>query len=158
LQPYHENFGKRSIKSSKLYFIDVGLASYVLGISEKEQMERDPLRGNLVENLVLLELLKERLNQGWDPQLYFFRDTHGHEVDVVFQSGRHLIPIEIKSSQTFTVDFLNQLKFFHHMVGDRFKEGYVIYNGEKEQSVSDYEIVNFKHASKIVNHKPILKR
>lgn len=158
LQPYHENFGKRSIKSSKLYFIDVGLASYVLGISEKEQMERDPLRGNLVENLILLELLKERLNQGLDPQLYFFRDTHGHEVDVVFQSGRHLIPIEIKSSQTFTVDFLNQLKFFHHMVGDRFKEGYVIYNGEKEQSVSDYEIVNFKHASKIVNHKTILKR
>jgi len=56
LQPYFENFGKRAIKSPKLYFTDVGLASYLLGIETHTQMDRDPLRGNLVENLVLSNL------------------------------------------------------------------------------------------------------
>ncbi|MBI3211101.1 MAG: ATP-binding protein [Simkania negevensis] len=101
LQPYHENFGKRLLKSPKLYFTDVGLASYLLGIENLTQMTRDPLRGNLVENLVLLELIKYRFNQGLDPNLYYFRDHHGHEVDFIFQSASQLIPIEVKAANTF---------------------------------------------------------
>lgn len=76
LQPYFENFGKRIIKSTKLYFTDTGLAVYLLGIESEIQISRrDPLRGHLVENLVLLELMKARLNRGLDPQLYYYRDV-----------------------------------------------------------------------------------
>ena len=77
LQPYYENFNKRMIKSPKLYFYELGLASYLLGLEEESQVSRDPLRGSLVENLVILELVKARLNESKEPSLYFVRDSKG---------------------------------------------------------------------------------
>jgi predicted AAA+ superfamily ATPase len=147
IQPYHENFGKRIIKSSKLYFTDVGLASYLLGIETITQIERDPLRGNLVENLIVTELIKSRLNQGKDPHLYFFRDTHGHEVDLIFQSGHQLVPIEIKASQTFNQDFLKNLRFFQELVGERMPKGVLIYSGHQEHSVNSFQLLHYTHAA-----------
>ena len=147
LQPYFENFGKRAVKSPKIYFTDLGLATYLLGIESLTQLARDPLRGNLVENLVVLELFKYRYNLGMDPQLYFFRDAHGHEVDLIFQSGRELIPIEIKAAQTFHSDFFNNLRFFETLAGERFKKGFLIYAGSQEQRVERFEILNFLHAT-----------
>lgn len=147
LQPYFENFGKRIVKSPKIYFYDVGLAAYLLGIETGEQMSRDPLRGNLFENLVILELLKTRLNQGMDPQLYFFRDSHGHEVDVIYQSGNSLVPIEIKSSKTFHKDYLKNISFFQKVVGDRYKEGILIYSGEQEHTIQSCKLLNYRHAT-----------
>jgi uncharacterized protein len=151
LAPYYENFGKRIIKSPKLYFTDVGLASYLLGIENTTQMARDPLRGNLIENLVILELMKMRLNQGLDPQLYFFRDVQGHEVDIIHQTGHELIPIEIKASQTFNKDFLKNLTFFQKVAQERCSKGYLIYSGEQEQSIGSFELLNYLHASRIMN-------
>ena len=151
IQPYFENFGKRIVKSSKLYFADVGLVCYLLGIQNLEQLERDPLRGQLVENLVVLELTKRRLNQGLDPQLYFFRDTHGHEVDLIFKSANLLIPIEIKSSQTFNSSFLKNLKFFQSLVGERAPHSYVVYAGEQQQVGDVFSLINFQQAATIVD-------
>lgn len=151
IQPYHENFGKRIIKSSKLYFTDVGLASYLLGIETTTQMTRDPLRGNLVENLIVTELMKTRLNQGKDPQLYFFRDTHGHEVDLIFQAAHQLIPIEIKASQTFHSDFLKNLLFFQELVGERMPKGVLIYSGQKEQPIKSIQLLHYTHAAKALS-------
>lgn len=148
LQPYFENFGKRVIKSPKIYFSDVGLATYLLGIENTEQLSRDPLRGHLIENLVILELMKERLNKGLDPQLYYFRDAHGHEVDVIFQSGRTLMPIEIKASKTFTQDFFKGLDFFRALAGDRCGTSSLIYAGEQEQTGQNYKVLNYMHATK----------
>jgi hypothetical protein len=147
LQPYHENFGKRMIKSPKLYFTDVGLVCYLLGIQNTMQIARDPLRGSLVENLVVVEMMKSRLNQGLDPQLYYFRDTHGHEVDVIFQSGRELIPIEIKASATFHKDFFKNLLFFKNLVGERCPKGFLVYAGEQEQNSGSFEILNYMHSA-----------
>lgn len=147
LQPYYENFGKRSIKSAKLYFSDVGLAAYLLGIENTLQMSRDPLRGNLVENLVFLELYKARINQGLDPQLYFFRDTNGNEIDFVFQTGRELVPIEVKAAKTFNKAFLKNLTYFKNLIEDRFSKGYVIYTGDVEQKIDSFEILNYNHAA-----------
>ncbi|MFS8564147.1 MAG: ATP-binding protein [Rhabdochlamydiaceae bacterium] len=151
LPPYHENFGKRIIKSSKIYFTDVGLATYLLGIENVGQLERDPLRGYLVENLVVLELMKSRLNQGLDPHLYFFRDTHGHEVDLIFQKGHILVPIEIKSAQTFNSDFFKNLKFFQELVENRSPKGFLIYAGEQEQVVGSCEVLNYAHAAQALS-------
>lgn len=150
LQPYYENFGKRMIKSPKLYFTDVGLACYLLGIETKEQVARDPLRGQLVENLVILELFKARFNQGRDPQLYYLRDVHGHEIDAVFQHSNQLIPIEVKAAQTFNKDFLKNLFFFQELVGSRCSKGFLIYTGDIKQSIHKFEILNYRDAATIL--------
>jgi len=98
LPPFYDNISKRLIKSPKLYFYDTGLAAYLLGITHAEQMSRDPLRGSVFENLVILEILKQRFNEGLDPSMFFFRDSHHMEVDLVLRRGNQLIPVEIKSS------------------------------------------------------------
>lgn len=151
LQPYYENFGKRIIKSPKLYFTDVGLASYLLGIENTSQLTRDPLRGHLVENLVILELIKARLNQGLDPQLYYFRDVQGHEVDVIFQSGNSLVPIEIKASKTFNTEFLKNLNFFKTLAGDKCARGFVIYAGDLEQKLGSFALLNYLKSSEALS-------
>lgn len=150
LQPYFENFGKRMIKSPKLYFTDTGLAAYLLGIENEVQMSRDPLRGHLVENLVLLELLKTRLNQGLDPELYYYRDVQKNEVDVIWKKGHELIPIEIKSSKTFHSDFLKNLQFFQNLVGERAPRGYLVYAGDQQQKIHASQVLNYRHAAQIV--------
>lgn len=150
LQPYHENFGKRLIKSSKLYFTDVGLLSFLLGIETAEQLARDPLRGHLVENLFILELLKHRLNRGQEPRLYFFRDIHGHEIDLIYHAGTDLIPIEIKSAQTFNSSFLKNLSYFKKLIGERFRKGFIIYTGETNQSLHEVELVKYQDAANLI--------
>lgn len=150
LQTYHENFGKRIIKSPKLYFTDVGIASYLLGIENTVQMSRDPLRGNLVENLVFLELIKARLNLGLEPQLYYFRDTQGHEVDFIFQTGRELIPIEVKAAKTFNREFFKNLYFFKNLVEERSPRGFLIYAGNQEQKVETIEVLNYQNSSQVI--------
>lgn len=130
LHPYHENFGKRLIKSPKIYFTDTGLACYLLGIENPEQLQRDPLRGLLFENLIILELMKARCNLGLDPNLYFYRDSLGKEVDALYQRGRELIPIEIKSSRTYNSAFLDSLLLFHNLAKERAPKSFLIYGGE----------------------------
>lgn len=146
LQPYYENFGKRIIKSPKIFFSDVGFATYLLGIENVEQLDRDPLRGHLLENLAFLELLKARTNKGLDPQLYFFRDVQGHEVDFIFQKGRQLVPIEVKAAKTFNSDFLKNLRYFKNLVPDRVEQGYLIYSGPPQKRFETFELLNFHQA------------
>lgn len=148
LQPYFENFGKRIIKSPKLYFTDVGLATYLLDISTTEQIARDPLKGNLVENFVISELIKNRYNQGIEPSFYFYRDSNSNEVDLLFKSGNNLIPIEIKSSSTFNIDFLKGIKYFQEIAESRAPYGYLIYSGSQEQRIKSVQILNFNNCAR----------
>jgi len=149
LQPYHENIGKRLVKSPKLFFTDVGLASYLLGIESTTQMSRDPQRGHLFENLIVLELMKARLNRCKDPNLYFFRDTQGHEVDIIFKVGHELFPIEVKSTETFHRTLLKNLDYFSTLMSERVSKGYLVYGGKTELPVGAYQILNYQHASTI---------
>ena len=153
LQPYFDNFGKRIIKSPKLFFSDVGLATYLLGIENEMQMSRDPLRGHLVENLVVLELMKWRTNHGLDPQLYYYRDVQKNEIDVIFKQGNQLVPIEIKSSKTFNTEFLTKLDFFQELAKPRAPKGYLIYAGEQEQQIHSIELLNYRHAIRSLSDK-----
>ncbi len=143
LPPYFENFGKRLIKSSKLYFIDTGLAAWLLGIDEPKQLKRDPLRGALFENLILIESLKHLQNQGQDARLFFFRDSIGNEVDIVFQQARQLLPIEIKSSKTWHSSFLKGIKYFTKLTGERSSKGIVIYAGFDKRNNQDYKLLSY---------------
>jgi predicted AAA+ superfamily ATPase len=142
LPPYFENIKKRVIKSPKLYFCDTGLVTFLLGITSPEQAARDPLRGGLYENLVILEILKLRLNRGQRPDLYFYRDTHGNEVDLVVRQGRDLIPLEIKSAATFNPGFLKGMERFRKAVGTRCVNGFVLYNGQEKYMVKGTRVFN----------------
>lgn len=150
LQPYFENFGKRMIKSPKLFFTDVGFATYLLGIENETQLSRDPLRGHLFENLIILELFKWRLNHGLDPQLYYYRDVQKNEVDLILKKGNNLIPIEIKSSKTFHPEFLKRLLYFQELAGERASKGYLIYAGEQQQQIHSIELLNYKQATSVL--------
>ncbi len=150
LKPYFNNFHKRMIKSPKIYFTDVGLVTYLLGIEHMDQIKRDPLRGHLFENMVILELLKTRANQGLEPNLYFFRDSHGNEVDCLYHTANRIIPIEIKSAETFNTSLLQGVKKFKSLAGDKVEKGYLIYAGQKEQQVNFVKIINFQNTRKII--------
>lgn len=142
LPPFFENIRKRVVKSPKIYFNDVGLAVYLLGIETADQVSRDPLRGGLYENLLILEVLKSCLNYGKRPELFFYRDTHGNEVDLIIKAARNLIPFEIKSAATFTPEFLKGIEHFRQIAGDRCSKGYVLYNGHEQYTLKGTRIFN----------------
>ncbi len=149
LPPYFENFGKRIVKSPKLYFTDTGLAANMIDIETAAQMARDPLRGHFFENLVVLELIKYRLNAGRTPGFYFFRDNHGNEVDVIYKTGNYLIPIEIKSSETFSEKLLKGVKYFQSLVSKRSPRGYLVYAGENEYEIGNIRVINYRNIGSI---------
>lgn len=148
LEPYFENFGKRVIKSPKIYFIDTGLASYLLGIETSEQLKKDPFYGNLFENLVIVELMKSFYSQAKDPHFYFYRDVSGKEVDLLVKQGSQLIPIEIKSSKTFSPNFLNGLNYFYKQTPNKATRGAVIYSGTKTQKIEKFQLVSIEDSWK----------
>lgn len=151
LQPYSENFGKRFVKTPKLYFTEVGLATHLLGLETSAQVARDPLRGNLFENLVVMELFKARLNLAREPGLYFARDQHGTEVDLVCTRGRDLVPIEIKSAQTFQNEMLRQLNAFRRWAPNRVVESHVIYGGSESHGIREHRLTSYREAGAIAS-------
>lgn len=151
LPPYFENFGKRVIKMPKFYFTDVGLARYLLDILTIEQLKRDPLRGHLFENFVIMECIKHQLNRGIEPHFYFYRDSNQNEVDCLFRAGSQIIAVEIKSAQTFTKSFLLGLRNFEKVAQKKFGKGFVIYTGTQEQRIGDYELLNFTNFDHVFN-------
>ncbi len=144
LQPYYENIGKRLIKAPKMYFIDTGLAAWLMGIDTRTQMQRDPLRGHLFENLIVMEALKAKLNQGKDPRLFFYRDSHGNEVDLIIQNDNQLMPVEIKSSQTWHRSFLKGIDYFKKLLGNRALNGTVVYGGDESRATENYRLRSYK--------------
>lgn len=139
LPPYYKNFNKRVIKMSKLYFYDTGLACALLGIENMHQLDTHYMRGALLENLVILELLKQRFNQGLRNHLYFWRDRTGHEVDLLIERGGSLCAIEIKASMTFKKDFVKGLQYFCKLT--QAAQGYLVYQGTQTGSYKDIGLV-----------------
>ncbi|MDR1280848.1 MAG: ATP-binding protein [Opitutaceae bacterium] len=149
LRPYFRNFNKRQIKAPKLYFVEPGLVAYLLGLTSAEQVARDPLLGGLFENLVVIEALKARYNSGADADLYFFRDSRGGEVDLLFVKGRQVLPVEIKAARTWSQGFFQNLKSFAKMSED-ILPGAVIYAGDLTQGggeAAERRGVNFREAA-----------
>jgi len=142
LPPFFENVRKRVIKSPKIFFTDVGLAAFLLGIHTKEHAFRDPLRGNLYENLVIADIMKGAFNKGIKPEIFFFRDSHGNEVDLLIKEKGTLTPVEIKSAGTFSADFIKGLERFQVLKIKRVATGAVLYNGEQPFNVRGVRIFN----------------
>lgn len=150
LPPFYRNIGKRLVKSPKLYFYDVGLACWLVGIENITHVRNHPLRGNLFENLAVLEALKYRYNLGRRDNLNFFRDSSGNEIDLIYNISHNLLPIEIKSGQTITSDYFKGLKSFKKIFPDLPHGGLLIYAGDISQPRTDVRILNIKQLAKFL--------
>ncbi len=144
LPPWFTNSGKRLIKSPKLYFYDVGLACWLLGLRTPEQVARDPLWGSLFENFIIMEAIKDRLNSGESQEMYFYRDSEGNEVDLLIPVGGRLYAIEIKAGATVNPDYFRGLKTFaaHHPT--LVAGGCVLFGGDQGQSRSDWPVFSWR--------------
>jgi len=149
LPPWHSNSGKRLVKSPKLYFHDVGLASHLLGIEAAGQLSTHPLRGALFENLVLSETLKFRVHRGLSRQLHFYRDSTGNEVDLLYPLGGSWLPVEIKSGQTVASDYFRGLAAFERAEGEA-PGRLVVYGGEAEQPRTAGRVVPWRQWSAVL--------
>ena len=140
LQPFHANIRKRLVKSPKLYFYDVGLASYLIGIENASQVLTHPLRGSLFENTVVAEVLKHRFNRGLQSNLSFFRDARGLECDLFYETGGGIGAVEIKAGSTVNSDYFRSLNRVAELIPEVSAKA-VVYGGTESQSRSDCEVV-----------------
>jgi predicted AAA+ superfamily ATPase len=150
LAPWSVKIGKRLVKSPKIYFHDVGLACWLLGIKTVEQLQHHPLRGALFENLVVLEVLKSLRNQGLRDPLYFFRDSNGLEIDLLLERAEGIELVEIKASQTVSTPLFKNLRTVSTLLGDRVKSQHLIYGGAERQDRSGVQVLPYGQAGALV--------
>lgn len=140
LQPYYKNFGKRVIKSPKIYFYDVGLLCYLLGINSVEVLQTHYAYGQIFENLVLTEAHKTREQARLNEKLYFWRDSHHNEVDLVIDTDNQLRAIEIKSSRTYNQDMIKGLVQWHALNPATNNLLTLVYAGSVNQVIGDIQL------------------
>ncbi len=149
LPPYFQNFGKRLVKTPKLYFLDVGLMAWLLGIRDEASLATHAARGALFETWVVAELIKARFNAGQPADLYFWRDSTGNEVDLAFETPSGLQAIEIKSGSTFAPDWVDGLKKWQKIAGDvPILKPLLIYGGEDSHEREHCHLVGWKSMEK----------
>ncbi len=144
LPPYFRNFGKRLVKAPKLYFLDTGLACWLLGIRSEDVLNLHPMRGALFENWVVGEFIKARYNQGLPADLYFWRDNNGLEADLMFERGARLQMVEIKSGQTITSDTVRAGQRAIRMAVDEALPPWLVHGGDESQVRSGVNIVGWR--------------
>jgi predicted AAA+ superfamily ATPase len=146
LQPHHQNFGKRLVKSPKLYFLDVGLMAWLLGIRDENSLDTHAARGALFETFVVSELIKQRFNQGQASDLFFWRDNTGQEVDVLLDTPAGLQAIEIKSGSTFASDWIKGIRKWQTLAGSKLPPQ-IIFGGEALVERDNCQVIGWQHLS-----------
>lgn len=145
LPPFYENIRKRLTKTPKLYFCDIGLACYLLGIETEQQLARDKMRGHLFENFIVMEAFKNRHNQAKDSNLFFYRDSNGIEVDLLLKNGNDYFAIEIKSSQTYHPEFEIGIQSLNTLLENRLTNKAILYAGDFENETAEIQLFNYKN-------------
>lgn len=145
LPPYFENFGKRIIKSPKLYFWDTGLVCYLLGLDSTQLMLNHPIRGELFENLMIVELMKAKMHHGVEPRFYYFRDSNQNEVDLIIAQAGKLIAVEFKSGKTFHPHFLKGLQYFNDIAHNKISQLLLVYSGDQEQIIHENQLLHYQN-------------
>lgn len=145
LRPWNPNRTSQIVKTSRIYFVDTGLLCSLLNITTEEQFIRDPLRGHIFENFVIIEALKNKLNSYKRPNLYFYRDTKGIEIDLIEETSRNMLDLyEIKSSESMNVEFGKNIKRFESKYGDVVRGKAIIYSGQTFKSDSSISYYSYK--------------
>jgi hypothetical protein len=130
LRPYFANIGKRLVKTPKVYFTDVGTLCHLTGLKDPEHAASGPMGGAIMETAVLTEIIKVFAHLGIDPRVYFWKTTAGTEVDIVVDTGRALVPIEVKLSATPRPAMAAAIRTFQKDLGDQAGPGYVVHSGD----------------------------
>ena len=151
LRPHFNNYNKRMVKAPKLYFIDTGIAAWLMGIRTEEQMTFHAQRGALFENLVVTEFLKSRFNEGRQADIYFWRDSKGLEIDLLLEDGGNLTPVEIKSGQTVAPDFMTSLRKWCELSGIPDRPALLVYGGTSSFANGNISIVPWRKLAALVN-------
>jgi len=149
LPPYFNNFKKRIIKHPKLYFYDTGLVCSLLGLKSSEQLVNHYLRGALFENFVIGEYLKMKRHQGLNPNIYFWQDNSGNEVDMLIDDGGSLSAVEIKSGATNNQDFFRNLIKFQKFSGTTAENSYLVYGGERSMPRKNGQVLSWRDLSNL---------
>lgn len=151
LPPYHRNFGKRLVKTPKLYFVDAGLACWLLGIRGSAVLALHPLRGALFETLVVGEFLKARYNRGLPADLYYWRDNNGLEADLLFERDGRLQTAEIKSGKTLTSDYVRAGRKATRFAGEETLQPWLIYGGDESYVRSGVQAIAWRDIPRFAN-------
>ena len=143
LQPYYKNFSKRLIKSPKLYFYDTGVASSLLRLTDPKMVSTHYLYGSLFENLVINEIVKHQYHQGRTSSVYYWRESNGMEIDCIIElADNELVALEIKGGQTFTKEYLKNLRNFAK--NEENIKKYLVYAGEESNTINNVQLVPWK--------------
>ena len=145
LPPYFKNYSKRLIKSSKLYFYDTGLLCHLLGIRKSKLSPNDKYWGNIFETMVVSEYVKQLSHHSISRDLWFWRDSNGHEVDLLYDEGFKLNLFEIKSTSTISSKMFKGLNYLSKIADDDIAQKTVIYGGENNQKRTEFDIVSWKN-------------
>lgn len=145
LKPYYKNFNKRLIKSPKLYFYDTGLVSSLLGLTSSDQLSTHYLRGEIFENMVINEYVKQKFSEGKELSFYFWRDSNQNEVDLLIENGENMKAYEIKSSATLNKKFLIGLKRFQSIANIATENLSVIYGGDIDFQTDNGKFISWKN-------------
>lgn len=144
LPPYHSNFGKRLVKTPKLYFLDVALAAWLLGIRDRDAISIHAQRGALFETLVVSEFVKMRFHAAQPIDLYFWRDNVGLEVDLLFDIGNALQAIECKSGSTFASDWLSSLNRWQSLTSSTSRTPWIVYGGTDSYQRQGAQVLSWR--------------
>lgn len=139
LPPYHQNFNKRIVKTPKVYFYDTGLLAYLLGIRTINELQLHFAKGQLFENFVLLEKMKQTWNNKTHEKFFFWRDSRGEEIDILMERNQQLNAIEIKSGKTIHPDFFTSLNRFKTLKPDT--SLFLVYGGQERQNRKDCTVL-----------------
>jgi len=139
LPPYYENFGKRMIKSPKVYFYDTGLVSYLTGVETHNQFVNGPMAGSIFENFVIADIYKNELHRKSHHDLYYIRTHNGVEVDLVVDRNSYREFIEIKLNSTFNHRWVKPMEQF---ITEKDK-GYLLYSGNQQPYTQQIQIINY---------------
>lgn len=150
LQPFYKSFGKRLVKTPKLYFLDTGIAATLLGIQHPDELAFHAQRGSVFESWVTAELLKQYCNAGRAPQLFYWRDHVGHEIDLLIERGNHLMALEVKSGATINSDFFGNLDFFTRLSSPTAVEAVLVYGGDTTQLRSNTQVYSWRELPQFV--------
>ena len=145
LPPYFENVSKRVVKSPKLYFTDPGLACFLLDIESPRQLERDKMRGAIFENYVVMEVVKHRYNHGMLGGVYFYRDSHQNEVDILLKQEGEITAIEVKASMTYHTSFNRHIARLQDWIDIPITRRLIVYAGDFENTAGDIQLINYRH-------------
>jgi predicted AAA+ superfamily ATPase len=153
LRPHHSNYGKRLVKAPKLYFLDSGLAAWLMGIRDADSLETHAARGALFETWVVSELYKQQLNRGLAPDLYFWRDNTGNEIDLIFETPQGLQPIEIKSGSTYAQDWTRGLRKWQNLAKTQSLQPAIVYGGEVSFEREDLKIWGWQEVGRVTQSR-----